>query len=133
MFISSGEEGVKTFFFNAKNKKIKILLRCYYSAIFMFSLFTVCLFLGGYLPPLGFYFSEIYQINYVLNNSAVYIEQIFWLLIKTILLTVFILGFKTKFVDIDETKLIKISWVILLPASIINLIICMIIPFLGGC
>ena len=113
------------------NSRIKFLLLCYYSIIFMLCAYCVCLFLGGYLPPLGFYVGEIYQIHYVLSTSVVYLEQIFWLFFKSLLLATFIIGFKIRFSEIKKRKLVNFAWYVLFPASIINLIISMIIPFLG--
>ncbi len=118
--------------FNITYPKIKLLILSYYSLIFMSSVFSVCLFLGGYLPPLGFYLSEVYQINYVLNTSAVYFEQIFWLILKSLILSVIIIGLKTQMKKIEERKIINILWYILFPLSIINILVCMIVPLFGG-
>lgn len=118
--------------YKIKNRGSKIFLLCYYSLIFVLSIYSVCLFLGGYLPPLGFYISEIYKINYVLNTSAVYLEQIFWLLLKSLFLFVLIMGIKIKVIKLSTDDLLKFSWGVLLPASILNLVICMIIPLLGA-
>jgi len=114
------------------NSRINFLLLSYYSLIFMFCAYCVCLFLGGYLPPLGFYIGELYQIHYVLNTSVVYVEQIFWLFFKTLLLAIFIIGFKIRFAEIKKRKLVNFAWYVLFPVSIINLIISLVAPLLGG-
>lgn len=117
--------------FNVTNKQAKLLILAYYSFVFMLAVCGVCLFLGGYLPPLGFYFSELYQVHYIFNNIIVYLEQIFWLFVKSIMLSIFIMGLKIKNSELKEEKLVRFAWYILFPISFINLLICMFLPLLG--
>ncbi len=118
--------------YNISNCQIKALLLCYYSLLFILAAYGVCLFLGGYLPPLGFYVSELFNIHYVLNLSAVYLEQIFWLLLKSLLVVIFIMGLKIKILKVSKNSLINFSWFVLVPVAILNVIICMGILALGG-
>lgn len=111
---------------------LKIINFLKYGVIFIFAIFIVCLFFGGYLPPFGFYLSELYQINYVLNTSAVYVEQIFWLFFKSMLVgsSLILIRFFTPV--LDYKKLVKYSCIILLPCSILNFIIICIIKGISG-
>lgn len=100
--------------------------------IFIISLFFVCLFLGGYLPPFGFYLSEVYQINYIFNNMAVYFEQIFWLISKTSIVVFFIMWLCAILPAIKESKAVKFAWRWLIPLSLLNFFVVCLIKYIAG-
>lgn len=103
-----------------------------YSAMFVMALFFVCLFLGGYLPPLGFYLSELYEINYIFNTTAVYFEQIFWLIAKTFLVVFVLMWVRGLLPFVKSKKFIKFAWRWLIPLSVANFIFVCIFKHLIG-
>lgn len=109
------------------------LILAEYSAIFIMSLFFVCLFLGGYLPPFGFYLSEIYEFNYSFNTTAVYFEQTFWLISKTFVIAFVLMWIRLMLPTFKPVKTVKFAWKWLVPLSIINfVIVCLVEYFFGG-
>lgn len=121
---------------NENNKKAIIkpitLVLAEYSAIFIMSLFFVCLFLGGYLPPFGFYLSEIYEFNYIFNTTAVYFEQTFWLISKAFVIAFILMWARLILPSFKATRTVKFAWKWLVPLSIVNIIIVCIVEYFSG-
>ncbi len=103
-----------------------------YAAMFIMAIFIACLYFGGYLPPLGFYVSEVYQFNYVLNNSAVYFEQVFWLLSKTLIILFVMMWIRAALPRLRSDQLMKFAWKFLIPLSALNFFIVCAVKFLQG-
>lgn len=94
-----------------------------YAMMFANSMFIAILFLGGYLPPFG---------KYLFGSSfLIYFEQAFWLFLKTGLILFVMIWIRATLPRLASFDLIKFSWAVLLPLSIINLFISVFIK-LGG-
>lgn len=96
-----------------------------YAMLLANALFLSILFLGGYTSPLG---------KYIFSNSwLLYFEQVFWLFLKTGLIIFFIILIRATLPRLASYDLLKFSWKILLPFSMINF--CLIVLykyFVGG-
>lgn len=103
-----------------------------YAMMFANAAFISVLFLGGYLSPFGVYFSNLIFGDGILGNVIVYFEQFFWLLLKTFILIFVFMLVRATLPRLQSDKLLKLSWMYLLPLSILNLFICMIVKFVGG-
>ena len=91
--------------------------------LFASSLFIAVLFLGGYLSPFG---------KYLTSGWMLYFEQVFWLLLKSfviIFLAIWVRATLPRFAPYD---LLKFSWTVLLPISILNLFLMVIYKFITG-
>lgn len=95
-----------------------------YGMLFANSLFLAVLFLGGYLSPFGKYFFS--------SSFLIYFEQAFWLFLKASVIVFLIIWIRATLPRLASFDLIKFSWVVLLPLSILNLFIAVIIKFLGA-
>ncbi len=94
-----------------------------YAMMFANSIFITILFFGGYLSPFGKYFMS--------NSFLLYFEQAFWLFLKASVLIFIMIWIRATLPRLASFDLLKFSWVILLPLSILNLFIMVIIKF-GG-
>lgn len=94
-----------------------------YAMLFASSLFISVLFLGGYLSPFG---------SYLTSGWLIYFEQAFWLFIKTFLLIFLIIWVRATLPRMAPYDLLKFSWTVLLPVSILNLFFMVILKFLSG-
>ncbi len=94
-----------------------------YAMMFANSIFITILFLGGYLSPFGKYFMS--------NSFLLYFEQAFWLFLKAGILIFIMIWIRATLPRLASFDLLKFSWAILLPLSIINLFITVLIKF-GG-
>lgn len=104
-----------------------------YGYLFVLCSLFVCLYCGGYLPLFGFYLSELFQTNYTLNISAVYIEQIIWFLTKTFLIIFIILYLKELIKEKRNEQIAQFVWQRLLPLSLIGTMSAYAIKyFIGG-
>lgn len=113
--------------------KLCLLFVAKYGFLFVLSLLCICLFCGGYLPLFGFYLSELIPINFVLNNSAVYIEQIIWLIFKSFLLLFIVIWIKNILWQVNSEKIINITWRLLVPLGMLNfLVLCEAKYLVGG-
>lgn len=95
-----------------------------YGMLFANSLFLAVLFLGGYLSPFGKYFFS--------SSFLIYFEQAFWLFLKASVIVFLIIWIRATLPRLASFDLIKFSWAVLLPLSILNLFIAVIIKFLGA-
>jgi len=102
-----------------------------YTLLFANALFLSVLFFGGYLSPFGKYLSPI-LFNGTLGNVLIYFEQAFWLVLKSFFVIFVIIWIRAVFPRMAAFDLLKFSWSILLPLSIFNLFLMVIIKFLTG-
>lgn len=93
-----------------------------YGMLFANSLLLSILFLGGFLSPFG---------KYLTSGFWVYFEQAFWLFAKSFLIIFVIIWIRATFPRLASFDLLKFSWSVLLPISIINLFL-MVILKMGG-
>lgn len=100
-----------------------------YAATFIISTFIVTLFLGGYLSPLGFYVVERMNFDFVLTQFLVYVEQFFWLLLKTSLVIFVIIWIRATLPRLRADQLTEFAWKILFPLSILNFFIIAVIKY----
>ncbi|MBR1908431.1 NADH-quinone oxidoreductase subunit NuoH [bacterium] len=106
-----------------------------YAMLFVSSAFITALFFGGFLSPFGFYISEKIFNNNVLAQIGIYFEQAFWFFIKSFLIVFLIMWVRAVLPRLKSSDLLKFSWRILLPLSILNFIyICLFkyIVMIGG-
>ena len=94
-----------------------------YAMMFANSMFISILFLGGYLSPFGKYVSN--------SPFLIYFEQAFWLFLKAGILIFIMIWIRAALPRLASFDLLKFSWSILLPLSVINLFITVLIK-MGG-
>jgi NADH-quinone oxidoreductase subunit H len=85
--------------------------------------FIAILFFGGYLSPLGFYISERLFGHGLLGLILVYFEQVFWLMLKTIVLVFIVIWVRAVLPRLKVNDLMNFAWKILIPLSMLNLMI----------
>ena len=95
-----------------------------YAMMFANAMFLAILFLGGYLSPFGKYFFGA--------APLVYFEQAFWLFLKAAVLIFIMIWIRATLPRLAIYDLLKFSWVVLLPLSIINLFVAVLIKFGGA-
>ncbi len=103
-----------------------------YALLFANSLFISILFLGGYLSPFGTYLSYLVFGDTLLASVLVYFEQVFWLLLKASLVIFVIIWIRATLPRLASFDLLKFSWAYLLPLSIFNLFLAVIIKYTTG-
>lgn len=87
------------------------------------SAFFVCIYFGGYLSPFG---------TYILPDFLIPMEQWFWLILKTFLIIFFIILIRTAIPKLSYERFLELSYKILLPLSLINLNIVILIRYFAG-
>ena len=103
-----------------------------YAMMFANAALISVLFLGGYLSPFGVYISNLILGYEGLGNIFVYVEQLFWFFSKTFIIIFLFMLVRATLPRLQSDKLLKLSWTYLLPLSIFNLFVCMLVKFLGG-
>lgn len=103
-----------------------------YALLFANALFISIIFLGGYFSPFRFYLCSLVFGDTVLGSIMVYFEQIFWLLLKACGIIFVIIWIRATLPRLASFDLLKFSWAILLPLSIINLLIMVILKYIFG-
>lgn len=98
-----------------------------YANLFISSVLITSLFLGGYLPPFGIYLSDIILANCDCLKFLLYFEQIFWLIIKSSILIFIIIWIRATLPRLTKTDVLNLFWKYLIPISIINLAIILLI------
>lgn len=114
--------------------KFALFFLAEYAIMFILSAFIACIFFGGYLSPFGYYLTEYYALD--LNFSwVVYIEQLLWLMIKTLIIVFVIIWIRATLPRLRVDRLMKFSWQFLVPISILNFFIICIIKYIQmrGC
>ena len=94
-----------------------------YGMLFANSLLLTVLFLGGFLSPFG---------KYLTSGFWIYFEQAFWLFAKSFLIIFIMIWIRATLPRMASFDLLKFSWTILLPISILNLFLMVIVKYLGG-
>ena len=95
-----------------------------YSMMFANAMFLAILFLGGYLSPFG---------KYLFNNSfLIYFEQAFWLMLKAGIIIFVMIWIRAVLPRLASFDLLKFSWAVLLPLSILNFFIMVLYKFIAG-
>ena len=95
-----------------------------YAMMLANSMFLAILFFGGYLSPFG---------RYLFNNSfLIYFEQAFWLLLKAGIIIFVMIWIRAVLPRLAAFDLLKFSWAVLLPLSILNLFIMVLYKFITG-
>ena len=102
-----------------------------YSMLFANSLFIAVLFMGGYLSPFGKYLSSII-FDGSLSTVMIYFEQAFWLFAKAFLIIFMAIWVRATLPRMASFDLLKFSWAILLPISILNFFFIVIFKILTG-
>ncbi len=103
-----------------------------YTMLFANAMFLSILFLGGYLSPFGGYLSHMIFGESHLATIFVYFEQAFWLFLKSSLIIFGIIWIRATLPRLAPYDLLKFSWVLLLPLSILNLFFMVVYKFLSG-
>lgn len=105
-----------------------------YTMLFVMCLFMATIFFGGFLPLTGKYISEMCFSNSEFLQVFIYFEQVIWLLVKTILLVILVMLVRASYPRLNSSSLMKFSWKVLLPLSILNFIGIMVIKYIldGG-
>ncbi len=102
-----------------------------YTLLFANALFLSVLFLGGYLSPFGRYITPLlFQGEF--GNILIYFEQAFWLILKSFFIIFIVIWIRAVFPRMAAFDLLKFSWSVLLPVSIFNLFLMVILKFLMG-
>ena len=103
-----------------------------YGLLLANSLLIAILFMGGYLSPFGKYLSPMI-FNGNMANIMIYFEQAFWLFAKSFLVIFLIIWIRATLPRLASFDLLKFSWTILLPVSILNLFLMVMFKiFIGG-
>ena len=94
-----------------------------YGMLFANSLLLAILFMGGFLSPLG---------RYLTSGMWVYLEQAFWLFAKSFLIIFVMIWVRATLPRMASFDLLKFSWAVLLPLSILNFFAMTVLKYLGG-
>ena len=103
-----------------------------YALTFIMSAFMVTLFFGGYNSPIGFYIVDLFNIPIILNEFLKNIEQFFWLMFKSWILIMLIMWIRATYPRLRTDKTLELSWYILLPLSIFNIFVIVLIKYCRG-
>ena len=102
-----------------------------YGMLFANALFIAVLFFGGYLSPFGKYLSPMIFPETV-SGILIYFEQVFWLLLKSFLIIFVVIWIRATLPRMASFDLLKFSWSVLLPISMLNFLLMVIIKYIGG-
>lgn len=94
-----------------------------YGMLFANSLLLSILFLGGFLSPFG---------HYLTSGFWIYFEQAFWLFFKSFFIIFIMIWIRATFPRMASFDLLRFSWAVLLPISIINLFLMVVLKYLFG-
>lgn len=94
-----------------------------YGMLFANSLLLSILFLGGFLSPFG---------HYLTSGFWIYFEQAFWLLFKSFFVIFIMIWIRATFPRMASFDLLRFSWAVLLPISILNLFLMVVLKYLFG-
>ncbi|MCD7740563.1 MAG: NADH-quinone oxidoreductase subunit NuoH [Candidatus Gastranaerophilales bacterium] len=94
-----------------------------YALTFIFSVFTACLFLGGYNPPFGGYLADHFNLSFISGEILKNIEQFFWLIFKTFVLILIIMWIRAAYPRFRTDKALELCWYIFIPLALFNLIV----------
>jgi len=94
-----------------------------YGMLLANAFFIAILFFGGYLSPIG---------KYLTSGYLIYFEQTFWLCLKAFVIIFVMIWIRATLPRMASFDLLKLSWAVLLPISILNLFLMVIFKYLGG-
>lgn len=94
-----------------------------YGLLFANALLISILFLGGFLSPFG---------KYITSGPWLYFEQVFWLFLKSFLIIFVTIWIRATLPRMASFDLLKFSWTVLLPISILNLFLMVTVKYIGG-
>ena len=94
-----------------------------YGMLFANALLISILFFGGFLSPIG---------KYLTSGFWIYFEQACWLFLKSFLVIFVVIWVRATLPRMASFDLLKFSWSVLLPISIFNLFLMVIIKYMGG-
>ena len=94
-----------------------------YGMLFANSLLLSILFLGGFLSPFG---------HYLTSGFWIYFEQAFWLFFKSFFIIFIMIWIRATFPRMASFDLLRFSWAVLLPISILNLFLMVVLKYLFG-
>ena len=103
--------------------KFALFFMTEYALLLLVSMFFASLFFGGYLSPFG---------TYILPENLVFLEQTFWLLLKTFITILLIILIRASLPRLRYDRLLKFSYLVLLPLSLINLNISILVLYFRG-
>ena len=103
-----------------------------YALTFIMSAFMATLFLGGYNSPIGFYIVDLFNLPAIFNELLKNVEQFIWLIFKTGLLIMLIMWIRATYPRLRTDKTLELSWYILLPLSIFNIFVVVLIKYCRG-
>lgn len=101
-----------------------------YALMFVMCAFIATIFFGGFLPITNKYISEMLFSNSAFLETFIYIEQVMWLTLKTFILVFFLMLVRATLPRLSSKSLMKFSWCILLPASMFNFILVVVIKYI---
>lgn len=102
-----------------------------YSMLFSNALLIAVLFFGGYLSPFGKYLSPLI-FNGTVSEIMIYFEQAFWLILKSFIIIFTFIWIRATLPRMASFDLLKFSWAMLLPLSILNLLLMVIYRIIVG-
>jgi NADH-quinone oxidoreductase subunit H len=108
--------------------KFALFFLAEYALLFAYSAIIVTLFFGGYSSPFGVYILGL--IPYI--KKVVFLEQAFWLLLKTSVFVYLIMLIRATLPRLRADQLMSFSWEFLLPLSFLNLILLALIKYYLG-
>ena len=100
-----------------------------YAMMFVMCAFMATLFFGGFLPVTNNYISEYLFKDSQFLQLFIYIEQVIWLVIKTFVLVFVVMLVRATLPRLGSKSLMKFSWYILLPVSMLNFLVIAFIKF----
>ena len=114
--------------------KFALFFLAEYSALFIMSVLIVTLFLGGYLPPLNEYCSQLLFGDIVRNQTImdlfIHIEQGFWIVAKTYFVLLLTIWIRATLPRLRADQLMSFAWKFLLPLSLFNLVLVSVVKYL---
>ena len=103
-----------------------------YAMLLANALFIAILFFGGYLSPFNVYLSQLLLGDTPAATVFVYFEQCFWLFFKACFIIFIVIWIRATLPRLASFDLLKFSWSVLLPLSILNLLFMVIFKYLTG-
>lgn len=108
--------------------KFALFFLAEYACLFVYSALIVTLFFGGFSSPFGVYLLSFLPIF----KHFVFLEQIFWLILKTSAIIFLIMWIRATFPRLRADQLMDFCWKFLYPISVINLIFVLIYKYYLG-
>ena len=100
-----------------------------YAMLFVMCAFMATIFFGGFLPITSKYISEMLFASNQFLPVFIYFEQAICLFAKTFVLVFLVMLVRATLPRLSSKSLMKFSWYILFPLSIINFIVVLIAKF----